>query len=85
MRRIGKVQASLEFLSEILSGRGINWSGWCVKTTAPEDLQVIAILPGNMSDTAWIYCESKTFDLVEDLESAPELDPFEYTLVFEDQ
>ncbi len=84
MRRIGKVQVSLEFLSEILSGRGIAHTGYCVKTTAPEDLQIIAILPGNVSHTAWVYCESETFDPVEDLESAPELDPFEYTLVFED-
>ena len=81
MRRIGKVQASLEFLSGILSGREISSIGYCVKTTAPEDLQVIAILPGNMSGTVWMYCESETFDPVEDLESAPELNPFEYSWV----
>ncbi len=80
MQKVGKVSASLEFLSEILSGRGIARPGWHIKTTAPEDLQVIAILPRD-DNTAWIYCKSDTFTLVESMEDAPELEPFEYTVI----
>lgn len=84
MRKIGKVQASLEFLSELLSGRATSRPGWHTETTAPNDLQVIAILPGNTLNTAWVYCESETFEPVENMEDAPELNPFEYTVTVDE-
>lgn len=82
MRRIGKVQVSLEFLSEVLRGGVTVRPGWRIETTAPDDLQVVAICPGNMPPrTVWVYCESITFAPVESIEDAPELEPFEYTVI----
>lgn len=83
MKRIGKVQISLELLSEILSGRSIGRPGFRIETTAPEDLKVISIFPGNEHNTAWMYCQSESFDLVPDNENHPELDPFEYSFHYE--
>lgn len=83
MKKIGKVQISLEFLSELLSGRSIGRPGFRIETTAPADLKVISVFPGNESNTAWMYCQSDTFDLVPDNQNPPELDPFAYTFVCE--
>lgn len=82
--KIAKVQISFELLSQIFSGRAGLQQGYRIETTAPTDLKIVRIsplYPENTLDTAWMYCESESFDPVSEMVDAPEIDPFEYRIV----
>lgn len=81
MRKLAKVQISFGLLSEILSGRAGSEQGYRIETTAPDDLKIVALFSGPGLQSAWMYCESASFEPVSAMKDAPETDPFEYKII----
>ncbi len=84
MRKLAKVQISFKLLSQIFSGRAGLQQGYRIETTAPTDLKIVRIsplYPENTLDTAWMYCESESFEPVSSMKDAPEIEPFEYSVI----
>ncbi len=81
MRRLAKIQISFELLSEILSGRAGLKQGYRIETTAPDDLKIVALFPGPGLQAAWMYCESESYEPVFAMKDAPEIEPFEYSII----
>lgn len=81
MRKLAKIQISFELLSEILSGRAGLRQGYRIETTAPDDLKIVALFPNPGLSSAWMYCESASFESVSSMKDAPEVEPFEYSIV----